>query len=72
VKKYYNKDTVKRAFKLIKGILNLRPVRMWLRSHIYSHVKICYLLYAILSNLSFILEKKGIGGSQAFDILKRG
>jgi hypothetical protein len=51
-------------------ILDIRPVRMWLRLHIYSHVKICYLSYAILSYLSFILEKKGISGSQAFDILK--
>jgi len=43
---------------------------MWLRSHIYSHVKICYLSYAILSYLSFILEKKGISRSEALDILK--
>jgi len=64
VKKYYDKDTVKRAFKMIKGILDFRPVRMWLRSHIYSHVKICY--------FSFILGKKGISRPEALDILKTG
>lgn len=72
VKKYYDKDTVERAFKQMKGILDLRPVRVWLRSHIESHVKICYLSYAILSYLSFILEKKGISGPEALDILKTG
>ena len=45
---------------------------MWLRSHIESHVKICYLSYAILSYLGFILEKKGIGGPEALDTLGTG
>jgi transposase len=72
VKKYYDKDTVKRAFKMIKGIFDIRPVRMWLRSHIYPHVKICYISFAILTYLSFILEKKGISVPKAFDILNTG
>ena len=70
VKKYYNKDTVERAFKQMKRVLDLRPVRVWLRSHIESHVKICYLSYARLSYLGYILEKKGISGPEALDTLK--
>ena len=45
---------------------------MWFKLYICSNVKIFYLSYAILSYLSFILEKKGISGPQAFDILKTG
>ncbi|MEM4083949.1 MAG: hypothetical protein QW752_02750 [Thermoplasmata archaeon] len=40
MKKYYDKDSVERAFKQMKGVLDLRPVRVWLKSHIEGHVKI--------------------------------
>ena len=33
VRKYYDKDSVERAFNQIKGILDLRPVRVLLKSH---------------------------------------
>ena len=72
VRKYYDKDSVERAFKQIKGVLDLRPARVWLKSHIEGHVKICYLAYSILSYLSYILEKKGISGSEALDSLRTG
>ena len=45
IKKYFDKDSVERAFKQMKGVLDLRPVRVWLKSHIEDHVKICYLTY---------------------------
>ena len=70
VRKYYDKDSVERAFKQMKGVLDLRPVRVWLKSHIEGHVKICYLAYSILSYLSYILEKKGISGSEAIDTMR--
>lgn len=72
VRKYYDKDSVERAFKQIKGVLDLRPVRVWLKSHIEGHVKVCYLAYSILSYLSYILEKKGLSGSEALDTLRTG
>lgn len=56
VTKYYEKDVVERAFKQMKGILHLRPVRVWLKDHIESHVKICYLAYAILSYMNYKLS----------------
>ena len=56
VKNYYDKDMVERAFKHIKGILNLRPIRVWLNNHIEGHIKICYLAYAILSLINFKLK----------------
>ncbi|MGC8581308.1 MAG: transposase [Thermoplasmata archaeon] len=72
VKKYYDKDSVERAFKQMKGVLDLRPVRVWMKSHIEGHVKICYIAYSILSYLSYILEKKGISGSDALNTMRTG
>ena len=72
VRKYYDKDSVERAFKQMKGILDLRPVRVWLKSHIEGHVKICYLAYSILSYLSYILEKKELSGPEAIDTMRTG
>ena len=72
VKKYYAKDTVERAFRQMKGVLSLRPVRVWLLSHVYAHIKICYLAYAILSMLEYRISKTGISGSEALELLSKG
>ena len=72
VKKYYEKDTVERAFKKIKGILNLRPVRVWLQEHVESHFKICFLAYAILSYLEYKLQKIDVSAIEALESLKHG
>ncbi len=72
VKNYYDKEMVERAFKHIKGILNLRPIRVWLNNHIEGHIKICYLAYAILSLLNFKLKKLKISAVDALSSLKQG
>ena len=72
VKKYFEKDVVERAFKQLKGVLNLRPVRVWLKDHVEGHVKICYLAYPILSLINYRLRKLGISASDALDSLKYG
>ena len=72
VKKYYEKDTVERAFKQLKGILNLRPIRVWLKDHVEGHIKICYLAYAILTLIDYRLRKKEISAPEALDSLKHG
>ena len=72
VRKYFDKDTVERAFRQIKGVLDLRPVRVWLKSHIESHIKICYLAYAILAYLDFILLGREISGGEALERLRSG
>lgn len=63
VRMYFEKDIVERAFKQLKGVLDLRPVRVWLRSHIEAHVKVCYLAYAILSLLNYRVQKTGYNRS---------
>jgi hypothetical protein len=72
VKNYYDKEMIERAFKHIKGILNLRPIRVWLTNHIGGHIKICYLAYAILSLLNFKLKKLEISAIDALNSLKHG
>lgn len=72
VKKYFDKDIVERAFKQMKGILNLRPIRVWLKDHVEGHVRICYLAYAILSLINYKLRKLDISAIEALDNLKQG
>ena len=72
VRKYYDRDSVERAFKQMKGVLELRPVRVWLKSHIEGHIKVCYLAYALLAYLDYILRYMDISGSDALSILRTG
>lgn len=72
VKKYYEKDIVERAFKQLKGILNVRPIRVWLREHVIGHMRMCYLAYAILALMNYKLKKISISATDALDSLKHG
>lgn len=70
IKKYFDKDIVERAFKTLKGPLSLRPIRVWLRSHVEAHVKLCFLAMSILSLLNFYSGKLKIQGIEALKILQ--
>jgi transposase len=72
VKRYYDKEIVERAFKQLKGVLSLRPIRVWLSDHITGHIKICYLAYAILSLMNYKLKKINISAVEALESLKYG
>lgn len=71
VKQYYDKDIIERAFKQLKGVLNIRPVRVWLKENIKSHIKICYLSYAILSYLGY-KTRNIMSPVEALETLKYG
>jgi len=72
VKRYFDKDVVERSFKQLKGVLGLRPIRVWLPDHIEGHVKICYLSYALLSLLGYKIKKLGVSAPEALDELHSG
>lgn len=72
VKKYFDKEIVERSFRQIKGVLNLRPIRVWLKNHVEAHIKICYLAYAILSLMNYRLRKINISSVEALNSLKHG
>jgi transposase len=72
VLKYFEKDVVERSFKVLKGVLGLRSVRVWLGSHVLAHVKVCYVAYAILSFLHFKVSALGVSGVEALEVLRPG
>lgn len=72
VKQYYDKEIVERAFRQLKGVLNLRPIRVWLKNHIEGHINICYLAYAILAYMNYKLQKTNTTATAALNSLKQG
>jgi transposase len=72
VKKYYEKEIIERAFKQLKGMLNVRPIRVWLSQHVKGHMRVCYLAYAILALMNYKLKKINVGAIEALDSLKQG
>ena len=72
VKRYYDKEMVERVFKQLKGVLSLRPIRVWLSNHVTGHIKICYLAYAILSLMNYRLKKLDISAVEALESLRYG
>ncbi|PIV70292.1 MAG: hypothetical protein COS08_01005 [Euryarchaeota archaeon CG01_land_8_20_14_3_00_38_12] len=70
VMQYFKKDIVERSFKQLKGVLSLRPVRMWLKSHVNGHVRVCYLSYAILSMLKYRIRDLEISPQEALEKLR--
>lgn len=69
---YYEKDVIERAFKEMKGILALRPVRVWRKEQVEGHVRVCYIAYAILSLLEYHCRRLGYSVVDVLDGLKMG
>lgn len=65
VRLYFDKDLVEKAFRSIKGVTRLQPVRHWLYNRVLAHVAICYLAYLLLSLLKFRLKALGISPEAA-------
>ncbi len=53
---YFDKDVVEKAFRSLKGITHLRPIRHWLAERVHAHVFLCYLAYLLLSLLQYRLR----------------
>jgi len=54
---YFDKDIVGKAFRSLKGITQLRPIRHWLAEHVHAQVFICYLACLLLSLLQYRLRR---------------
>jgi transposase len=54
---FQDKDIVEKAFRSLKGIVNVRPIRHWLYNRVIAHIFICYLSYLLLSLLKLKLKK---------------
>lgn len=62
---YFDKDLIEKAFRSLKGITQLRPVRHWLAERVRAHVFLCYLAYLLLSLLRYHLRKTDFTAEQA-------
>ena len=57
IKTYFDKDLIEKAFRTLKGVVKLRPIRHWLYNRVTAHVFICYLSFLLLSLLKIKLDK---------------
>jgi len=62
---YFDKDLVEKAFRSLKGVIKLRPIRHWLHNRVIAHVLICFLAYLLLSLLKYRLRKIEISPIEA-------
>ena len=69
VRLYFDKDVVEKAFRCIKGITQVQPIRHWLYDRVLAHVMICYLSYVLLSVLKQHLKKLSLSPEKALQHL---
>ena len=62
---YFEKDLIEKAFRTLKGITRLHPVRHWLYQRTTAHVFICYLAYLLLALLQYRVRKLGLSPQRA-------
>ena len=70
VKTYFDKDTVEKAFKNIKDVIGINPLRKHRIDRINAHVKICYMAYAILAYMEQKLKPLNISASRALELMQ--
>ena len=70
VSKYFDKDIVERSFKKIKGPISLHPLHVWKLENIKTHIKICYIAYAILSYMEYKIKPIGMSATEALKSLQ--
>jgi len=70
IRLYYEKDLVEKAFRTIKGVTNLQPIRHWLYNRVTAHIFICYLSYLILSLMKYKLKQISMSPITAIESLQ--
>lgn len=70
IRLYFDKDIVEKAFRSLKGVAQLRPIRHWLYNRVIAHVMICYLSYVLLTVLKQYLKKLDMSPEKALQHLE--
>lgn len=65
IEEYFDKDLVEKAFRTLKGIIHLQPIRHWLHKRVIGHIFICFLAYLLLSLLRLHLRPLNISPEEA-------
>jgi transposase len=66
---YFDKDLIEKAFRSLKGITQLPPLRHWLAERVRAHVFLCYLAYLLLSLLRYHLRDTAFTAERALNDL---
>lgn len=69
IRLYFDKDIVEKAFRCLKGITQLRPIRHWLYDRVMAHILICYLSYTLLIVLKQHLKPLNLSPEKALQHL---
>ena len=69
VKHYFEKDKVEKAFRSMKSVLGLKPIKHWLEERVKSHIFVCYLSYLLISLLETKIKKLDITAISALEKL---
>jgi transposase len=67
---YFDKDVIEKAFRSLKGIVRLQPIRHWLYKRVVAHIFICYLSYLLLSLLKYHLKPLDVSPEAALHELE--
>jgi len=65
VRLYFDKDLIEKAFRTLKGVARLQPIRHWLYNRVTAHIFICYLSYLLLSLLKYHLGDISVSPEEA-------
>ena len=66
---YFEKDRIEKAFRTMKGLLEMDKIRFWLTGKVKAHIFICYLGYLLLSLLDYKLKKTSFDSNNALEIM---
>lgn len=69
VKPYFEKDKVEKAFRSLKSVLGLKPIKHWIEERVKSHIFICYISYLLTTLLEYKLRNSEISAIAALDKL---
>lgn len=70
IKAYFEKDKIEKAFRILKGLLEMDKIRFWLTDKVKAHIFICYLSYLLLSLADYKLRKINVGSINALELLE--
>jgi len=67
---YFEKDRIEKAFRTMKGLLEMDKIRFWLTGKVKAHIFICYLSYLLLSLLDYKLRKEDMTSAKALELME--
>lgn len=67
---YFEKDRIEKAFRTMKGLLEMDKIRFWLTGRVKAHIFVCYLSYLLLSLLDYKLRPINVDFANALELME--